>query len=167
MIKCKLQIKTNNKLLEQIKRLKDGTITVGWWGDDKEPNGLLVAENAYIQEHGATIHFETQTGKTATIHIPPRPFLLITINRNLKKWKEFWKKGFKKYLDGQIEYKTLLDRLGQLVKADIQETMLSNVSPENSPITKAIKRAKGSPDITLIDSGTRYNKIKVRSEEHK
>lgn len=168
-IKITLKTKTNKKAEELIRNLKNGgSVKVGWYEGQKEPNGLLVAENAYIQENGATIHFQTKTGKTATIYIPPRPFLLITINENKNKWQTVWKKLYKSVLDGKRTLKQALDLLGYIVKTDIQKTLRSNIQPELKKSTLKARERKGNYKIeTLIDSKTMYDTINFESKVHK
>lgn len=157
-IKIKLTTKTNKKAMQTLQNLKDGIVKVGFWGDRKEPNGLSVVENAYMQENGFFIN--------NSVYVPPRPFMHITMNENKDKWAKNWKKLYKSVLDGKRTFKQALDLLGYIVKRDLQETLLTSKKiRKNKESTLAIKREKGSPQKPLLDSLAMYYSIQIASME--
>ena len=163
-IRIKMVTKTNNKLEKAIQTLKSGYVKIGWFEGQKEPNGLLVSENAYMQNNGFTI--KHKNGKQT--YVPPRPFMQITMTNNANKWNNFWKQHYKEVVDGKINLKQALNRLGIMVKSDIQDTIISsNGIRPNAPSTIESKRRKGSPLIPLIDSSTMLSSINYKSEEQK
>lgn len=164
-INIKLKTKTNKKVEETITDLVDGYVKIGWYDGQKEPNGLLVAENAYMQEHG--FYIKNKKGKTL-VYVPPRPFLQITMTNNMDKWNNFWKQEYKQVLDGKFNLMHALNKLGTMVRSDIQDTIISsNGIRPNKPSTIAIKKRKGSPLIPLMDSLTMLNTLGYTSEVYK
>ena len=163
-MKIKLETKTNKKVEQSIRELKDGYVKIGWFEGQKEPNGLLVAENAYMQNKGFTITH--RNGKKTTVL--PRPFMQITATRKEKQWNDFWKEEYKKVADKRISLKQALDKLGLFVKTAIQNTILTSdgIRP-NKPSTIEAKKRKGSPLIPLLDSKTMFNTINYKSEVSK
>lgn len=163
-IRIKMVTKTNNKLEKAIQNLKSGYVKIGWFEGQKEPNGLLVSENAYMQNNGFTI--KHKNGKQT--YVPPRPFMQITQNVNQDKWTRFWKKEYKEVVEGKMTLKQALNKLGIMVKSDIQDTIISsNGIRPNRPSTIESKGRKGSPLIPLIDSSTMLSSINYKSEEQK
>lgn len=158
-IKITLKTKTNKKAEDIIKNLKGGSVKVGWYEGQKEPNGLLVAENAFMQENGFFVN-----GK----YVEPRPFMQITMNENKNKWQAVWKKLYKSVLDGKRTLKQALDLLGFIVKKDIQNTLISGRKlRKNEKSTLKAKARKGSPLKPLLDSLTMLKTINFESKEHK
>lgn len=160
-IKIEMETKTNKKAEQSIKELKEGYVKIGWFKGTKYNNGLLVSENAYMQNKGFTI--KTKNGKS--VYVPPRPFMQITLTRYGDKWNEFWKQEYKKVVDKKISLKIALDKLGKRVKSNIQDTIISSdgIRP-NTPSTLASKKAKGHGTIPLIDSRVMLEHIDVESE---
>lgn len=160
-IKIKLETKTDKKAEQAINNLKDGYVKIGWFEGQKEPNGLLVSENAYMQNTGFTI--KHKNGKST--YVPPRPFMRNTLIREGKKWNDFWKKEYREVADGKIALKQALNRLGIVVKSNIQDTIISSdgIRP-NTKSTLASKKAKGHGTIPLIDSRTMLQTINYHSE---
>lgn len=102
------------------------------------PNGTTVLDVAGWNHDG-------------TERIPPRPFL----DNWIAKAKESGKimqqivAGMKPVLQGKMDVKTALDRLGLVWVGEIQQGIADRVPPPNAPST--IKK-KGS-DVPLIDTG--------------
>lgn len=163
-IRIKMVTKTNNKLEKAIQKLKSGYVKIGWFEGQKEPNGLLVSENAYMQNNGFTI--KHKNGKQT--YVPPRPFMNITLEENGIRWHNFWKNAYKKVVEGKEKLKKALNELGLVVKKDIQRTLRSNVKPELKKSTIKARQRKGNyRTTTLMDSETMYKTINYKSEEQK
>lgn len=160
-IKIKLETKADKKAEQAINNLKDGYVKIGWFEGQKEPNGLLVSENAYMQNTGFTI--KHKNGKST--YVPPRPFMDITLNRYGKEWNSFWKEAYKQVSEGKAKLTQVLNKLGIKVKSNIQDTIISSdgIRP-NTPSTLASKKAKGHGTIPLIDSRTMLQTINYHSE---
>lgn len=164
MIDIKTKVKSKDKkTIERLLKLKDGYVKIGWNKDDRYENGTYVAEVAFFNENGFTIHHKNGT----VTPVPPRQFLKFTMAKNSKNWFTYWKDTIKQYLDGKKTLKMALERLGLIVKIGIQNTIISNVPPPNAESTLRRKKAKGSPEITLWDSGTMFNKIGLEIHEGK
>ena len=160
-MKIKLEEKTNKKAEQSIEDLKDGSVKIGWFKGTAYNNGLLVSENAYMQNTGFTI--KHKNGKET--YVPPRPFMQVTLTREGDKWNEFWKQEYKKVADKKISLKIALDKLGKKIRNDIVTTIVSSdgIRP-NTPSTLRAKRAKGHGSIPLIDSRVMLEHIDVESE---
>lgn len=160
-IKVKLETKTNKKAEDTIKHLKDGSVKIGWYKGTKYKNGLLVSEVAYMNDKGFTI--KHKNGKET--YVPPRPFMQITFTKNSDKWNNFWKEQYKDVADNRISLKKALDKLGIIVKSDIQTTIISSdgIRP-NTESTLRSKKSKGHGTIPLIDSRVMLEHIDVESE---
>lgn len=157
----KMEVKTNKKAEKAINSLKDGYVKVGWFEGQKEPNGLPVAENAYMQNKGFTVTYKNGN----SVYVPARPFMQITFDDNAVKWNEFWKRKYKDVANGKAKLKKLLDELGEIVRSDIRVTLRSNVQPKLRESTLKARRSRGNyRTTTLIDSGTMYNSILFKSE---
>ena len=160
-MKASFKVKTNKGVVESLKSLSDGSVKVGWWGGQTEPNGLLVAENAYLQNKGFTIKHKNGT----ETQVPPRPFMQIAVNENVNKWNSAWKKEYKKVLDGKSSLKNALNYLGEVIRTSIKSVIRSNVKPANAPSTLKARKRKGNyNETTLMDSLTMYNTIQYNSE---
>ena len=107
-----------------------GNLQVGFFESAKYPNGIQVASVAFFNEFG-------------TLKIPMRPFFRNAINDNTKKWFAS--------LQQLIAYDNAraLDRVGEIVRSDIVNSITNLRTPPNSEAT--IKR-KGSSN-PLIDTG--------------
>lgn len=160
-IKVSMKTKTNKRLLDGLNKAeKDGSVKIGWFEGPKEPNGLLVSENAYMQNKGFTITHKN--GKKT--YVPPRPFMNITMTTNSSKWQSIWKKAYKSILEGKNSLQWALNVLGITVKTDIQKTILSsNGIRPNTPSTIEAKKRKGHPLIPLLDSKTMFNTINYQT----
>ena len=162
-IKFKVKTKTNKSIERGIKDLTDGYVKIGWFKGKTEPNGMLSSEVAYLNDKGHNI---IHKGRVVG-YVPARPFMEITMAENQKRWNNFWKKAYQEVVKGKLRLKEALTKLGDIVRQDIKITIRSNVRPHNAKSTKRAKRAKGHPDITLIDSGTMLRNVDVESGVHK
>ena len=154
----KVEIKrvTNlKKLADKIKNQKNLILHVGFL-DAKhaeiatklEFGGIYPVEQEYKDRALAKgIHLGN------TIDIPPRPFMQVTVTEQKDIWKQKLAKLIKKTLDG----KQSLNILGEIVKSDIQATMINanSLFQANSLRTQAIKEK----DTVLRDTGDLMNSI--------
>lgn len=141
-----VHIKVNKDVLDKIKNACK-TLYVGYKQSETYDNGRNVAEVALINEYGFG-------------HNPPRPFIRTTFEDNKEEYERLAKTGLKHMTPSNAEnkIKKCLEELGERTKRDIQRTIeswdISDPRP-NSPVTVAIKEAKGAkdPNAVLIDSG--------------
>lgn len=161
----KIKVKTNKKVEKAINDLVDGHVKVGWFEGQTYPKKkLTVAENAYMQNKGFTIKHKNGT----ETKVPPRPFVQLTMDKNTNKWNTFWKQEYKQVLDGFIKLKMALNKLGIMVKEDIQKTLKSNVPPKLADSTLKARKTKGNySETTLIDTKRMYDTINYKSEVYK
>lgn len=159
MSKIKVSMITKkDKTDKLIDNLKEGNVKVGWFKGEKYPDkDILVSEIAFLNENG---HEIKRNGKTIA-RVPPRPFLAITMADNGARWQFFWKKLYKQVLDGKLTLQIALNKLGEMVRASIKDTIWSSVPPPNAPST--IKHKKGRTT-TLIDTGLMLKTINYESK---
>lgn len=121
------------ELQENIKGLTSkATLNVGFFESSRYTEGAYVAQVARIQEYGS-------------IKIPPRPFFRNAIDNNMQKWLDFLGRDLVNTNNAETSY----NRLGEVVRGDIVESITQLDTPPNAP--KTIAR-KGSSN-PLIDTG--------------
>lgn len=167
MFSVKFDIKDVDKLcaslkkdLKSVKGARAGILENKRYPGEDGKEGISLVENALIQEYGATIRvtdkmrawfrhqgFPLRKDKT-TIVIPPRPFLRKALKRQ-KEWVKFVNEFFDADQSGGLTLKQIAGKVGLLMQKAIQESILSNIPPENSAFTIARKGSEG----TLRDTG--------------
>lgn len=122
----------NIKPRDLLKWQNGNTLETGFFKTAMYPNGTPVASVAFFNEYG-------------TIRTPARPFMRNAIEKNSNKWLNQLKNDCVK----NVESRTALARLGELVKSDIMKSITALNAPANAEST--IKRKKSSNP--LIDTG--------------
>ena len=125
------------KIIQELQREVKGltskaTLNVGFFESSRYTEGAYVAEVARIQEYG-------------NIKIPPRPFFRNAIDNNMQKWLDFLGRDLVNTSNAEVSY----NRLGEMARGDIVESITQLDTPPNAP--KTIAR-KGSSN-PLIDTG--------------
>lgn len=121
------------ELQENIKGLTSkASLKVGFFESSRYDNGNYVAEVARDNEYG-------------TLKIPPRPFFRNATDENTKKWVDFLGRDLVETNDAGISY----NRLGEIARGDIVESITKLNTPPNSPKTIALKGSSNP----LIDTG--------------
>ncbi|TBV84864.1 hypothetical protein EW028_23815 [Lysinibacillus sp. OL1] len=128
------------QLVQSIRELKDFEIEIGIFGSDDSFYAMIAA----VHEFGITIRKER-----GSIVIPERSFLRSTFDEKNSEWAKFVKKQLPKLLDGQMNARTICERLGAKMVGDIQRKLTQLDDPPNAPSTVA---QKGSSN-PLIDKG--------------
>lgn len=171
MIEANLKI--NENLIKKLKKLKGGTVKVGWFEGQNYDDGTPIATIARVQEYGATINVtEKMRGwflangyplkkETQQIHIPERSFMRRTADNKKQEWKEKIEKDLKKVIEGNLSIEEALNRLGVQIKGDIQTTISEISEPPNASMT-IDRKGFNKP---LVDTGTMLQYIDVRTEE--
>ncbi len=134
-IKISLKTTSNNSLkqsLEKNFRIGKEKLQVGFFETAKYGNGEYVASVAFWQEFG-------------TLKVPMRPFFRNAITKNTKKWFSVLENELKNNADCSLAF----NRLGEIAKGDIMQSITSLKTPPNAEST--IKQ-KGSTN-PLIDTG--------------
>lgn len=138
-----VQIQSRNnipRILQSLRDLGKYEIEVGIFGS----SGAEYVMIAGVHEFGVTIQKEK-----GSIVIPERSFLRTTFDEKQDEWFKFVKKQLEHVFSGRISVRTLCERLGAKMVADIQEKLTDLDTPPNAPATIA---QKGSSN-PLIDSG--------------
>lgn len=101
-----------------------------------------------------------------TYHIPPRPFLNLTIKAHKEKWGRSLEEGYDKILKGESSVFKELAKVGSIAREDIKLMIESNISPENAPATKLKKTgSKTGKTHTLIDKGNLIDSVDYKIKE--
>ena len=85
-----------------------------------------------------------------TKDIPQRSFLRSTYDEQIGKWERQLENGIKGILKMGTDSSRVWDLLGERAKADVENKLRSNISPQNAPSTI---KAKGSGKTTLFNTG--------------
>ena len=134
-------------------KIEDEGVNVGWFEDQTYEDGLPVAKVARWNEFG------TKQG------IPQRPFIRRTMMEHEKEWIELLKTLVQKEMDKEgkkIDIDKALKRFGEVVKGDIQETILRGGFTPNSASTR---KRKGEGSIPLVDTGVMISSIQARTDK--
>ncbi|AUS87034.1 hypothetical protein LBYS11_12140 [Lysinibacillus sp. YS11] len=140
---CSVRIRGTNRipqLIQSLSELAGYEIEVGIFGSDDSFYAMIAA----VHEFGITIRKER-----GAIVIPERSFLRSTFDEKNGEWAKFVKKQLPKLLDGQMNARTICERLGAKMVGDIQRKLTQLDDPPNAPSTIA---QKGSSN-PLIDKG--------------
>ena len=104
--------------------------------------GELIAPQAAANEFGAP-------------GIPARPFLRTTLNKKKDEWVRNVVAAFRA---GRTP-EEVLALVGGRMAEDIQATIMSNMPPRNSDLTRLRKNAEGAGKGTLVDTGSLVRSI--------
>lgn len=165
-------------------KVKAGVLKTATHYDD----GKSVAQVATWNEYGTAIpvtdkmrgwfrHQGVNLKKSTTrIIIPPRPFMRNTVRDRQAEWLERASVNLRECLVSERPVQDALNNVGELMKANITETIDSNMPPPNSGFTLAPKEArvvdkhgrpikgKSGTKQTLIDSGMLVKAISYEVE---
>lgn len=132
-------------------KVEDDGVNVGWFEDQTYEDGLPVAKVARWNEFG------TKAG------IPERPFMRRTMMEHEKEWIELLKTLVQKEIDKEkgANIDKALQKFGEVVKGDIQETILRGGFVKNA---KSTVRRKGF-DMPLVDTGIMISSIQARTDK--
>lgn len=110
---------------------------------------------------GKSIPKYAMYNEVGTAHIPPRPFMRDTVNNKQGDWKAF--------LESHVDYDNIqrdkcvsvMGVLGEVMVADIKQTIQKGDFTPNAPVTIRAKRRRGKsePDHPLIDTGQMLESI--------
>lgn len=117
----------------------------------KRPQPPLVAQVAFWNEFGS------DNG-----HIPERSFLRSTIKKNHKKYIVQEGIVVRKVIEGSLDLKTGLGKIGAMAVGDVQKTIFHFKTPGNAPATIAIKGFDAPlRDTSLLAQSIRWEIKKV------
>lgn len=140
-IKAKIINSKNLNLENELKGLiKNKNLEVGFFEVSKYENGVYVASVASFNEYG-------------TAKIPPRPFFRNAIAKNSNKWNDILANELRNSVDVELAY----NRVGEVAKGDIVESIMQTNTPPNSPLTISKKRSsKPLVDTSFMRSSVNY-----------
>ena len=140
-IKAKIINSKNLSLENELKGLiKNKNLEVGFFEVSKYENGVYVASVASFNEYG-------------TAKIPPRPFFRNAIAKNSNKWNDILTSELRNSVDVELAY----NRVGEVAKGDIVESIMQTNTPPNSPLTIAKKKSsKPLVDTSFMRSSVNY-----------
>lgn len=140
-IKAKIINSKNLNLENELKGLiKNKNLEVGFFEVSKYENGVYVASVASFNEYG-------------TAKIPPRPFFRNAIAKNSNKWNDILANELRNSVDVELAY----NRVGEVAKGDIVESIMQTNTPPNSPLTIAKKKSsKPLVDTSFMRSSVNY-----------
>lgn len=157
--KTVLNVKFDDKKLREIlKKIPNVEMRIGWNKNQREENGMLTWQVAYLNEVGHYIHHKNGN----TTHVVARPFLGLSQEMYGKHWLNSWHRYFKQYLVEKYQsIRTIANKLCLLVIADIQHLVeVEKPFAPNAPLTVARKKAKGLAYKTpLVAYGTMIDKL--------
>ena len=109
---------------DRVESMRGKRVVVGIPKSAKYPNGKSVAEVAEQIEYGIC-----EIG--APMRAGPRPFIRVAIASNKGKWNRMLQDGVRKALRAKEKpnLRPLMEKLGERIKKDIQETMMSFPDP--------------------------------------
>ena len=145
------------------KKIKEGTVRVGWFSNVRYSDGVSVAQVARWNEFG-------------TWNIPARPFMTKVAHKAKGGFVSQLKSNYAIALRNNEDTMKVLDFAGAEMRNNIQEQIDMTLSPRNSPVTiyggwittktgKHIKIEGKGFDKPLYDTGFMYNSVTWQTEE--
>lgn len=144
-------INQTNKLADKLARIVRSTqglprVSVGFLRDATYPDGTSVALVAAVNEFGAPSRGQ-----------PPRPFFRLMVANNSDTWPDAVAKNM---LATDYDAHKTLDRVGQGIKGQLQQSIRDLTEP---PLAPSTVQRKGF-DKPLIDSGVMISAVDYRVE---
>lgn len=131
--------RAQNRLLKALHKAKKlNHVAVGIVEDKAHDDKFSMAELAAVHEYGSK-----------DSHIPERSFIRSTVDKNQKRYQKLLSMLGGKILEQKLSAKQAMTQLGEVVSADMKETINAGIDPALNPAT--IKR-KGSSK-ALIHTG--------------
>lgn len=116
---------------------------IGWFPSAQYPDGTPVASVAATQEFGDPLQ-----------HIPARPFLRPTVNRDKDGWVDQLGKGVKEVLAGELDGHDVLDAIAAVGAQGVQKTISEIYTPALAPLTIELRQERGNTSTKpLVDTG--------------
>ena len=129
--------KAGRKLQKELQKLEKLQVRVGFQsGNATADDGTDIADIAMWNELG-------------TKHIPSRPFLRQSVDNNEAKIRSMCRTQFKELVQGKISAQEMLNKIGVMQKALVQETIKNGDFEPNAEST--VRQKKSSKP--LVDTG--------------
>lgn len=151
------RVKGGDKLAAALKKIakglkRPGSLQVGFMEDAKYPDGTSVAMVAAIQNFGAP-----RAG------IPPRPFFSNMVQEKSPGWPKAIVDNLK---ESNYDTGMALDRVGQGIVAQLQQSIIDTYDPPLSPVTVMLRGMKAN-DPGLVVTGKTVAEARQRVKEGK
>ena len=152
-----MAVKGGDKFNEFFRNFKNktrqkGQLASGFFSNSVYPDGTKVAQVAFWNEYGTL----TKNNKQ---FIPPRPFFRNVIKAKLKEWSSNFSILLSKY---NYDFDKAYSSLGELIRDDIQQSIVQLKNPPNAPATIKIK-GKNTP---LQDTGDMLRSVDYEYKKH-
>lgn len=152
---------TGKSVYKMIDELDGAQAKIGWFPEDKYPDGTPVASVAEQNEYG-----------NPSERIPARPFISPTAHANAGEWGSIAARAIPAVLNGSNDVKSMLEAVGLRAEKDVREAIARLWDPPLSPYTVAERRRKQSEGLTLaasldkplIETGRMRDTIKTKVE---
>lgn len=145
------------RLFERAEALKGLRVSAGVQateaGDPDADGVTTVLDKAIANEFGTL----TEDGR---VHVPERSFLRAALDRRRKEWASTARRDAKAVLVGRLDVEVAANRIGNVMRGDVQQQITDTHEPPNAPATIA---AKGSSH-PLIDTGQLRQSIRYLAE---
>lgn len=133
-------------------------VTAGFLDTAKYSDGTPVASVAAQNEFG-----------NPAKNVPSRPFFRNAVKANEQKWGTAAGRLIESAIEGKIPKEQALDQLGQLIKGDIQESILDgdfeSLKQSTLDARQSRKRTAGVANKPLIDTGHMMRSVDYVVEE--
>lgn len=155
-----------DKVAEELNYLKTHVVIIGFFGSNDSKLLTIVRANefgAHIQPKNGQYLYVPYKGddgkkhfyKLKEVNIPARPFIRNAARDNRKKYKQYITLGVKMIIEGKKTGEQLLNELGRMGVAYIQNSSRKLYQPKNAPLTIANKKS----DNPLVDTGELQRKV--------
>jgi len=134
------------KILIDLKELAKAELFVGIQAGTKTTVDYVRGRK---QEAGINVAAYAAANEFGTDRIDARPFMRTSFDENLNLLEPFISHQYGQIIDGDLDIKTGLGRIGQLLQDNVKVKIRQILIPELSPITIAKKKSKKP----LIDFG--------------
>jgi hypothetical protein len=148
-------------LLSALHNLKDVEARVGWFAENKYPDGTPVAFAAAQNELG-----------NPSKRIPARPFLALTISHQAKNWQAIGEKGARAVFKNKATMEQVLKIIAEDAVGQIKKTIGNIFYPPLAPATIKARLSKyknqtkiGALDKPLVDTEQMINSIHYELEK--
>ena len=155
----------------EIKKIQhlDLANTANFFGGHKVEAGFLETAKYSDGTPVAVVAAQNEFGNPAK-RIPSRPFFRNAIKANEQKWGEVAGRLIESAIEGKISESQALDQLGQLIKGDIQESIIDGDFEQLKKSTlvarQSRKRTAGVANKPLIDTGHMMRSVDYVVEEN-
>lgn len=127
-------------LIKTLQALGSTRVAVGWHDTARYPDGMPVAEVAYVHEFG-----------DLSERIPPRPMMRPVIAAQQSAWSQLMGEKIKAVIDGKITAEQALIFMGELAAGQIREQITKIDEPPLKEATIKERQRKGyQPDKPLV-----------------